>query len=78
MRFRTAPEESGGKLSAVQKLREVCGRPVVAQRLESARGFSTAFGRGERFNPTGFAEIRLVSLESDLFRRNQMMADESG
>jgi hypothetical protein len=36
---------------------------------------------GERetfFNATGLAEIRLVALEADLSRRNQMKADESG
>ena len=30
------------------------------------------------FNATGLAEIRLVALESDLSRRNQTQADDSG
>ena len=38
-------------------------------------------GEGERetfFNATGLTKIRLVALESDLSRRNQMKADEDG
>lgn len=54
------------------------GRPRTSRNVWSACGFSTALGRGKKFNATGLAEIRLGALESDLARRNQMMADEGG
>jgi hypothetical protein len=58
----------------------VAGFRVRRQVILPLRG-GEGRGEGERetfFNATGLAEIRLVALESDLSRRNQMQADESG
>jgi hypothetical protein len=62
------------------------GRASGSEQLPARRGIqpggpTARRGEGERetfFNATGLAEIRLVALESDLSRRNQMQADESG
>jgi len=70
--------KSGGEHARTPNASRGSRTPDGRDSVWSAHGFSTAFGQGEEFNATGLAEIRLVALESDLARRNQMQAGERG
>ena len=81
--FSPGEKEQRSRLSGLADNRPanpVAGSSVRRRKILPLHG-GEGRGEGERetfFNATGLAEIRLVALESDLSRRNQMMADGAG